>query len=580
MFFIMLNEDSTMVDSMPVYEVPEIIDFYLYDEETRPMLCLGQEYVPALHDLSLTDILRFSPLNISHFGYGQLNVITFPGHGFFHGKLFVNNHPITNILAGYMDYSLCLPFFFQNTYVHSSPYQGETINLNTKCNKYDRPYSAMRYSTGDFGTSLYNLDFTRAITNNFGFYVNGVYWKSQGYMGQPHEITSAYTQIYTSKAFPLRFDGFYLNNDNTYVVGTNDTLPIHKETTFLNASLMSGSDYHKIAFRLSTHTQHLSAQYFTDDHKHTTNCYGIDIANCHTISDARIMYHLSGDFNTLTSTIYGDIDSPRLALGCCIDRNLGNFCITAAGSGEYILPRALFLSPYCRFGFFLSDSTGAMFSLSRRYRAPAISETLVVSEWYEPRYPIMAYENLQPEYYWSQRMELQHKKSRLALYKYDYSNLITVNTDTDPFSYTNIDVYHVVGVEGNLTVIAPLQSNADQTSATALRLHCGGNYVLNGDRIPLIAQRNGYLALELRRDTERFAGSVMCRGEYIGSRVDINGYELDNLTRLSALVTLRFVTLTFGLRIDNLLDDTLYIASDYPSPPRNIIFSVRWEFFN
>jgi outer membrane receptor protein involved in Fe transport len=581
MFFVLMSEDSTRVDSLPTtYEIPEIIEFSFDRDNANSLSSLLKTGKPKFHDVSLSRILSASGLYINDFGYGQLSIPIFPGSGYPNDVFSVNNHPVYNMVSSFSDCSLFPPFFFETVCVRSALYNGGDINLTTKCNTYDRPYSAIRYSTGSFSTSIYDIDFTRAITNNFGFYLNGLYTTTQGHLAQSSDLGAVYTQIYTSKTFPLRFDGFYVLKDYISVSSEDDTLPVDKKKTFADATLISGNQHHRIAFRYTSHTFNESASHFLTEYDNTNSCYGIDIASKYRVSGYDVTFNVSGEYNTLSSNVYGDIESPRIHADCLLDKCFDRVYVTLSGNGEYHSPQAFFFSPYLGIGTRFLDSTNAALSVSRGYRTPAVSETLLVDARFEHRHPVLAQPNLRPEYSWLQQFTLQHKESCISLYKYDYTNLITIDTDEDTSVYTNVASSQTIGIDGCIKFVLRLQSNAANTAKSTLSFLCGGNYALAGDQYPLHPQRNGYCSLEFRRDTERFATGIACIGEYVGSKTDINGQYLDDIAVLSATATIRFVTLSFALRINNILDDIYYLTSDYPLPRRNIMFTVRWEFFN
>jgi outer membrane cobalamin receptor len=130
-------------------------------------------------------------------------------------------------------------------------------------------------------------------------------------------------------------------------------------------------------------------------------------------------------------------------------------------------------------------------------------------------------------------------------------------------------------------VTLQLAYDTSNQSSAAISTGLSGNYLFSGDSLPFIPRSNARAFITLERETPRFGVGLTLRGEYVGERQDRTGQvHGDNVALLSFIGTLRFVTLSFIFRIDNVLDDTYAYINGYENAPRNGRFSIKWEFWD
>jgi outer membrane cobalamin receptor len=196
-------------------------------------------------------------------------------------------------------------------------------------------------------------------------------------------------------------------------------------------------------------------------------------------------------------------------------------------------------------------------------------------------YYIRGNEDLVPEYYWSQEIGIKRKNCTLTFYKYDYDNLIVLQPNTDNY-YTpqNIASWQTIGVEGHCEVRIRLSNHSDTTSITEIAAGYSGNYLFKVDSLSFIPKGNSSIFISFKRKTERFALDLKLQEQFVGVRQDIYGQEVPLFRILSAVGTVRFLTLSFILRFDNILDEHYAYIPDYTMAPRHLNFTVKWEFWD
>lgn len=576
-----VHEDSTAKDSAMVYEIPEIIDFGSDSKIDRNLHSI-QNIIPLDYDLNLTDAFIHTPLISISYGDGQLNLISKRGQYPGHTTLFLNNHRINNPLYGYIDLTK-IPVQFIESITVGQNYPGiQGLNVTSKVNHYDRPFSYIKYSTGDFGTNLYNADLTRPITNDLGFYLSGLYWSSHGHsLNDQFEITSFYSNLYYNQIIPMRLDILYFANDHGIPSNTLDTLNASAEDRFLDACLACGNSNHKIALYHTVNNSLYSDATAGVSYTNNVKNYGIENANYHNVKGYEINYRFIGQLSQIESDLYGSHSTHSLILWAALKKSFSRFLLSLSNQGELSNDNTFFYAPEISAGFNLFDSTYLFSTLSRYYRIPSLSETFFPSVMPYSYYYIRGNEDLVPEYYWLQEIGIKRKNCTLTFYKYDYDNLIILQSDNGSY-YTphNIASWQTIGVESHCVARIRLSNHSDTTSITEIAAGYSGNYLFKGDSLPFIPKGNSSIFISFKRKTERFALDLILQEQFVDIRQDIYGQEIPLFRILSAVGTVRFLTLFFILRFDNILDENYAYIPDYTMAPRHLNFTVKWEFWD
>ncbi len=580
MFMILMNEDSTTVDSVQVYEIPEIIHFS-FDSAIEKELHTTQNIVPEHYDLNLTEAISDSPYMLMNYGTGQLSTISRRGQDPRHTTIFLNNHRIDNPLFGYIDLTTLPIQFIENISVGQNYFGSEGINLTSKVNHYDTPFSYINFTTGDFGSNIYNIDFTRPITNDLGFYLSGLYWKSQGHRVNSHfEINSFYTNFYYNQILPMRFDIIYFSND--YGI-SGDITDIHyskAEDKFIDACWICGDNEHKIALSYTSTKNQYTDTIAGSSQEHTIRNYGADINNYYSIDDFEIIYRFMGVLSKIESDFYGAHSVHSLNLFANVNKSFNAFLFSISNRGEIKNENKFFYAPKISVGINIFGSTYLFGSISRNYRNPSIAEMYAPYELFGPYGQVKGNSELLSEYYWSQEFGIKRKNSTLTFYKHDYDDLIVIQPNgNDYFMPHNIDSWQTIGVETCLEVPVRLSDHLG-TSVTEISAGFSGNYIFKGDSLPFIPDGTARISLSLKRNTKRFGTSLTAKGEFVGHRQDMNGQLVDPFGIISVAGTIRFVTLSFTLRLDNIINEKYAYIPNYTMEPRHLKFSIRWEFWD
>jgi len=579
MFIMMMNQDSVSVDSTVAYEIPKIIHLD-FDSAIEKALFNTQSNMPEDYDMSLTETLFHSPYVFMNLATGQLTELSRRAQDSRHTAVFLNSHRIDNPLFGSTNVILVPIQFIEKVSLGGQHFGLNDVDLNTKINRYNIPYSSIKFMTGEFNTNLYNIDFTRPITNTFGFYLSGLYWESQGHRPDADfKINSLYTNLYYNQILPMRFDVVYFSNDFKMPWHTLDTHQ-QAEDTFIDACWVCGDNEHKIALFYTDTKNQYSDTIVGSSHEHTTRNYGADINNYYGLNDFEIIYRFTGVLSKVESDLYGSHSLHSLNLLADINKSFKTFLFTISNRGEIKGNNEFFYVPKLSMGFKCLDSTYLFGSITRNYRTPSLAEMYGPYNSIRPYGWVKGNNELLPEYFWSQEYGIKARNSAIILYRHDYQDLITLQTDSQNY-YTphNVDTWTTVGIEGFFEI--PVRLNkAVSKSVTEISTGFGGYYLFKGDSLPFIPEANARASLSFKRETERFGLSLTIRGERIGSRYDMHGNILDPFTVVSIIGQVRFIALSFMLRLDNISDENYAYVPPYTMGPRHLDFLFKWEFWD
>jgi outer membrane receptor protein involved in Fe transport len=592
MFFFLMGEDSLSVDSVTVdsliadsllvYEIPEIIDFPMCNTTTPyTNACMPKSNVFTGYEQSLIDYFSITPFMLHIYGIGQLSTIAQRGENPEHTAFFLNGHRLSNPLFGYFN-TVVLPVqFFESisTGEDIMTSSSQSINLVSKINQYDKPFSYVNYTFGSFKNSMYNIDFTRPITNDIGFYLSGLYRNFEGYNGNDDfQIASFYTNLYNNQILPMRCDIIYFSNDYGILHSPVDTLFGRGKDTFFDASFVAGLNNHSITAYYTMNENDYSEPYA---HISLVKNYGIHTRSNHTIHDFIVQYGCMAEKNMIDSDLFGSHRINGFVLWVQLEKSFKRLFLTVASRGEWISNYDVMYLPKIVCGVDVYDSTYVTGTVSRHFRAPSIVETYESNVISYPYYSVQGNKDLLPEYYWVQELGIRKKNIFVInCYKYDFTDRIVAQLDNEGFStYQNINSWQTIGVEGYLEVPFYVR-HGNGNSLTEISAGYSGNYLFKGDSSSLVPKGISNLYLTLKRLTDRFSFIVLVKERFIGMRHDMSGQDLDPFGLFSIVGTIKFISLSCTLTIDNILDESYDYVPNYPMPPRSFALSIKWEFWN
>jgi hypothetical protein len=578
-FIILLSEDTTNVDSAQIYQVPEIIHFGLNEKSVSGKLYALQEIDPAVYDFDINDALLSTPFISIGCGYGQLNTVAHKGRGPQYTEILLNSHLIDSPLYGYNDLSK-FPIHFIECISAGKDYLGrDMINLTTKVNHYDKPYSYIKFKTGDFSTNLYNINFTRPITNDFGLYVGGLFWDSKAHLlNRQYKISSFYTNLYYDRLLPMRFDIIYSTNTHGITGTAVDSIGGESDDTFIDACFVCGKDNHRIAFYYNSDQNNYSYPFTNQLYKDDVKNYGVDLENYHNFNGLEIIYKLKGAISDIASDLCGSHSARSLDLWMQFNKSFHNLALSFSNHGA-LAGANVFYAPVISSGFNILNNTYIFASLSRNYRAPSISE--IYEQPIAPCCSIMGNQNLLPEYYWLQELGIRRKNFALILYNNYYDDFITLQPESvNYYTYTNINSWHTMGIEGFFEAGINIHKNPVAQSITRLSVGYSNSYLFKGYSLPLIPRGNSSIFIALKRQTARFDLGLRLKEQFVACRTDINGTEMNSFRIFSVVGTARLIDIKLALSFENILNQDYEYIPNYTMPPRRFHFTIEWEFWN
>lgn len=575
------QEDSIATDSVVVYEVPEIISLgNQYAEMADKILHAHHEIKPEVYNKDLIDALVPTSSMLYVYGDGQFTSLSLNGLDAHQTSIFLNYHRLNNPLFGYVNLSQFPSQFFETISVGTDTQNpsSNAINLITKINRYDKPYSYIGYTTGDFSTNIYTIDFTRPITNDLGLYLSGLYRTSQGYRDSADwKMGSFYADIYYNRFLPMRLDVLYSSSDYGTPGSSIDARYGRQIDQFLDASVMFGSIHHTAVLFYNQSTKEYSNLISNSSFDNSVRSYGLSTIHYHRLKPVHLLYGFTGSLNTIESDFYGSHRHNAVGLWATSNYVYKTLIISASGRVEVKNADDFFYAPKVAIGLQLFKSVYLVGTVVRGFRVPSLSEldsTTISSSYYN----VIGNEDLRTEYYWKQTIGMMGQNFRLQFYTINFTDRIVVQPDINGYNTpSNVDSWHTMGIQTHLEI--PL-SFTTQTVQWKLSAGLSGNYLLKGDSLPFIPHYVSSLFIDAQRETERFTLGLVALGRFVGTRRDIAGQEISSFNIYSLVGTVRFLTLSCNLGIDNIFNKEYVYMPYYPMAPRNYNFSIQWEFWD
>ncbi len=577
MLILLMKSDSTSVDTLKTYEIPIIIDF-------QNGLYTTAETAPAFYDRSVTDMLVDFPVVRFSSGTDQLNYITNKGRKPSYTGFYLNGHPLPDNLTGYFNLTQLPLHFFEKVQVGRSVAGSElsSVNLVSRLNRYEKPYSYVDFMFGSYQSNRYVLDLTRALTDDLGFYLSGSYYKSDGYRDNGDaERSSVYSNIYYDRFLPMRLDLFYAGNDYGVLGSTVTPVDGRQEDRWLDVSGTVGIgravmtifyDYENVNYNDTLYEKSLAIR---SDH------FGTLIARCDTVLDATLDYGLSGFLSAFDGGAAFPTSINRFDLWARIQQALGRFFWQAGGYFESASNHDYFFCPHIEVGVDLWQSVSLNAALSRDARAPTLLEHWAPFDTLNPYFKIAGDSTLMPEYCWAKEIGLRGSNFLLSFYWLDFTDYITAAQflSWPNLQYINWSSWETSGIEGFISYPIRLY-NADSSVMTKFEIGLSGNSFFNGDSVPYTPEYNAGAVLSVERATKKLSLGVALSGEFWGTRYDILDEEFDGFNVFSVAGFVKFITLSCVAKINNVLDTEYERIPYYPMPTRNFDVSIKWEFWD
>lgn len=577
----MTNADSTLVDTAIVYEIPTIVDFQCSPGDTHDVQYALDRIIPHTYDQNLVNTLRATSWTLIDLGYGYPGVVFERGQYPPHTRVYLNGHVLEETVFGYRNLTTLPIQFLDHVTIERNYLTHGGMNLQTKINRYERPFSMISYIAGSHQTSQYHVDFTRSITNDHGFFLSGVYRESAGFSrNNRSELGAAYLNMYSNIPVPARLDIMFSMNEYG-IPATDDTSAAIVESRFFDACLLFGNPNHKVALyhTRNDHEYSDSAQGFsTETHERSL---GAEIKNYMDLGGIGIQYGITGTYSDIESDCYGAHTVRSITGGAMAVKSFNRIRISAANGVTLRDDYPLQYTPTAGFDVLLFDSIYLATSISRQHRFPSIAETTIPTIPMPQAYYIIGVDTLKTEHFWSQEIGIRSHWLIITAYKQDHEQQIIIENDgNDNLVPRNCVSSQTTGVELSIRQRFFLRGTTADENSTFIRFGVSGNYLFNENTRTLLPKEYAHASIGLQRETPRFGCGFTVQGYYIGERNDLSSRTIDIVRSMDLIGSIRFVSLSFMLRADNIFDEPNLVLPDYPVQPRMYTFSAHWEFWD
>jgi hypothetical protein len=582
MFIMLMDIDSSKVDSLKTYEIPAIINFRFDSSSIYRTIDIKEEIVPDYFDLHIPDALFETPLLVNESGAVQPfmifykdQIITFP-------YIFLNNHTLYNHLSGRFDLDRLNVQIIEKIVLSGDQMHTPGLNITTKINRYDRPFSFVQYTTGQYGSNLYSADLSRPLSDDLGFYLNGTHWTGNGHRpNTDYAINSFYSNFYWQRMIPLRLDFVYFSKTAGFPGSDQDTLEGSLKKDFVDASLCTGNEHHKLAFNYNVSSDEYSNINSQPSFYNNVKNIGIDMINHHDFQGFECEYRLAGALSLINSDAYGSYNENSVTLWARSTKRANKFILSGSGLFNLRNTEDLYIMPKFITGIEILDSVFVYGSLAKYYRPPSICETHTADSIVAAYYPLVGNADLRTEYYWSQELSIKRKDASMTIYKRDYDDRIILHAhNTSQYILQNVESWQTIGIESSLAARLYLNKNPDKETTTMMAVSYHGNYIFKGDTIPLLPKGYSSVDLTFERETRNFTlGASFCE-QFIDQRKDILSNNIEAARVFSAVGYIRLLDLYISFRCNNVFNEEYFYMPYYTMPLRNYSLSIKWNFWD
>ncbi len=575
MLIFLLTNDSTSVDTVQTYEIPEIVSY-------TDGISIVREVMPRYYEQSIADMLENLPGTMISYGFMDMNGIRFRGAHPYYTRIYLNGRQQRDDLMGYLNLAqLSLNSIEKATY--GPGMAGNTVsslNLESKVNRYDRPYSYANFRFGSFGTNIYGMELTRAITNDLGLTMTGEFHKTDGYRDNTDaDRLSIYANIYYNHFFPARLDLFYSEHNYGFPGTVDQSLGGRQKDKFFDISTTASQQQSFVNFFYSArnieYVDSLNFETIEDRLKQT----GAEVSYHRDIFGAGVDYGLAGYFVIADGTLRYFMDFP-LDIWARVSKTFDRLSFQATGYFGKAGDHRIFLLPKFETGYNFYKSMQFYLSLWGDARAPSDIELEAMFDTLNPYFRVAGNSDLVPEYCWGQEVGVRGDRYAVSFYRFDYDNFITVSVDSaDYYQYANIDTWLITGCDASFDFPLRFYGN-DSNRIVSLVLGGSGNLIFDGDSVPFTPQYQLGGRLSLTRELGRFGFGVATSAVVYGRRIDLSGQEFSGFIVCSVAGLVKFLGLAVVARVNNLFNEDYAYIPQYPMPLRNYDVSVKWEFWD
>jgi len=587
LFLILQSGDTLDTDTIAVakdtaeilviFEIPEIIQYDHKDANIQTILLRPLIITPDPMDVTLNDAFFYTPYTIIDLGPSLPQYLTWESTDSKHTHVFFNNHLLNDPICGSMDLHLVPVQFLRSIETGVNGYGIPSIDLRGKENIYERPYSTTGFMTGSFSHTAYIFELTRAIDNDLGFYLDGLYRRADGYRSNDEFSTMAlYTNVYDNHIIPMRLDAIITSRTFGYPDQIPDTTS-YMDKRLIDISYAAGIPGHNVVAFYNDHANEWHDSLNQRTLVQTSRTCGIGSDNCHNVGPFQFLYKISGLRYDIESDIYGAQQAYLISSAQTINAVYKKLLLSLSLTEEFEQD-GFYYAPFASAGIRFFDSLSTYITFARRYRKPRISETAPLLD--STDFTVRTNDSLCAEYYNRQGLGIRSQFGSITLFRYDFTDRITITRDSiDRPSYMNSGSWQNTGLQGDVSIPWYIHQNNDMTAFTRCLFGLYGAYLLEEDTLLTNPRYTINGALIFTRQTERFGINIAAYSTHVGPRTYPLSAPRDPYTIIGCSATVRFVTLSCKARFDNIFDSDHAFNPEYPLAGRSFNINIQWQFW-
>ncbi|MBN2620212.1 TonB-dependent receptor [candidate division WOR-3 bacterium] len=567
-------DDTTLV--LNIYEIPEIITYDQDNLNIQTTLMRPSTIYPDILDITLKDAFFYSSSMVVDRGLAMPAYVFMPGTDTKHAQVSFNDHLLNDPVSGMMNINLLPVQFVRSMEIGINGYGIPEIDLASTINVYDRPFSTIGFTTGSFGLTGYMVELTRAIDNDCGFSLDGLYRKANGYRSHDdYAINALYANVYDEHLFPMRLDAFVTSHTFGFPDRVPDTMS-SADQRMIDISYAAGVPGHNACVLFNDYKDqwHDSLQERTA--ANISRTYGLGSDHCHVLGPLQILYKVTGLRREITSDVYGShtFHTLRTATTFNVTYKAYFASLSMLGVAEQ---SSFYFMPFFTAGLMLTDTWTIFASIAQRNRIPSLAETAPLID---PTFgAVGTNDTLRAESYWKQEIGMRSSYSSIALFRHDFANRIIIMEDSTGFPvYVNSDPWQNTGACGALTLPVYLDHH-DTTTYTRCQFNVYGSCLYNEDTIISFPRYAITGSAAFSRQTPRFGLLIAAQSTTVGPRYTAKDQKNNLYSVLAFSAIVRFITLSIAARVDNILDVDHHYDPDYPLAPRSFAVNIQWNFW-
>ncbi len=539
-----IDIDTAFVDSTQArqYETPTII-YFGTTGSLDSSLNQSRRFEPISFLSGFSDIAYNSPFLWWEKSYTSNLLSPYPYN------ILINAHYLSHYFFKNFNFSF-FPINFISFVALTEKYTNsgvKTIDLNTKVNKYTLPYSYLYFTLFGLNT-IYNIDFTRALTNSTGFYLGGLYSRYYKSSESLYLRTNAgYANIYCNQIIPIRLDIIITKNSYDTIINSE----------FSDVTLTAGKDLYKfLIFR--------TANKFSDvSRKNQILTYGTQHKFLFSIGDVENIFEARASIDQFTP---GKIQNKSIILSQNTNYKFNNL-VTGVGCNIDYASDKIYFEPAGRLNFQIFNDAQIFFRTALFNERADFITKYGNEKFFTKTINIIGNPDINDENHFHQEIGLVFKNSTINFYNTSIKNKIIYQPESNEnYSAINVDDA-ITGLEG--IIFSPV------IGGFSVRVVC--HYLIN-ERIP--SELPDYFVrftLDWQRKTERLVINIYTKFDYVDERYGLSGNHYEPFFAISSLLSLKFLTLNLGVVIDNLTDVR---PADFPNMMRRYGLELKWEFWD